>query len=139
MPWKSKKNSEKVASESAILLLKSAQIELNREVRRKLTYEYLGIWTGTLRNTTGAVINNGVLYFGTAVGYGYGFETGNWKKVEQKGSRLYSETYQAARLRRCREADPKWRGQYKRPFMLDTIRDEGVQARIIGRVKRANV
>jgi hypothetical protein len=128
---------QKVAEESTKRLLKAAQVELTKEVRLKLTYEYLGIWTGTLRNTTGAQVKDGVLYFGTNTNYGYAYETGDWRKVPQ--NKLYYDKYLAARKRRAREAEIKWRGKRKRPFLLDTIHDEGVQARILARVRNANV
>lgn len=135
MPWKWKTDDQRLADEARNDLLKAAQIELNREVRKKLTYEYLGIWTGTLRNTTGAIRQGDKLYFGTNVSYGYAYETGDWSNVKEMNM-LYKEKYQEARAKRHREALDEWRGKRKRPFLLDTIHDEGVQARILGRLKR---
>jgi hypothetical protein len=117
-------------------ILRSAMIHFNAEVKRKLTYQYLGIWTGTLRNTTGAILKDGVLYFGTDTGYGMGYETGDWSQANKYGAASYlrrsgftGKTYAEARKERNREAS--WSGDKRhRPFIKDTIEDKSILEKI---------
>lgn len=134
MSWKGKKEGKDIVKNEIGRVLKAISIELNREVKKKLTYEYLGIWTGTLRNTTGALLSTDRVYFGTNTGYGYGYETGDWSRANQYKQIKTGESYYQYRKRNSKRA--AWTGNpKKRPFLRDTIEDKDVQARIVMRLK----
>lgn len=136
MSWKGKKDEKDIVKKEIRRVLSAVSIELNREVKKRLTYEYLGIWTGTLRNTTGAILDNDRVYFGTNTGYGYGYETGNWNRANQYRSAKPGESYYQYKKRVSKRAS--WTGNPKRrPFLRDTIEDKDVQSRISMRLKNA--
>ena len=142
MPWVSHTEKE-VVEKNSKRFLRDVSVEFNREVKRKLTYEYLGIWTGTLRNTTGAIIDGSSVLFGINMGYGYGYETGDWSKANQYGNNSFlrkngyaGESYAEYRKRNPKKAE--WSGdKHKRPFVKDTIEDKDVQSRIMMRFRNA--
>jgi hypothetical protein len=134
MPIRNEKSNELIDREINSKLLKAMQIEFNREVKRKLTYKYLGVWTGYLRDSTGALIKGNTLYFGTGPWYGYGYETGDWSRVPKDPTGNQFKEYLKYKLRNPQRAS--WSGdKRKRPFMLDTINDPQVQANIVNRMR----
>lgn len=143
MPFRKRKEPKTIIEQSQVKILRAATIELNREVKKKLTYQYLGIWSGTLRNTTGAILDKYRIYFGTDTGYGLGYETGNWSKAGQYGAKSYlrkngytGQSYYQYRKQNGRRAS--WSGdKKKRPFLRDTIEDKTVMAKINARLKNA--
>jgi hypothetical protein len=120
-------------------------IEFNSELKKKLTYNYLGIWTGALRKTTMALSDGRKVFVGTNMNYGYGYETGDWSKVNTISTKdfLRANGFTGKSYYQFKKQNPRtasWTGDSKhRPFMFDTIKSVEVQARISGRLKNANV
>lgn len=98
-----------------------------RSLQKKLTWQYLGIQSDTLRPGTHAITDKSTVYVGTIPWYGHAYETGNWKRW--KGREGNKKKY-----KRNRKAT--WAGEKKhRPFMSDTIKDKKNLAQIARRVK----
>lgn len=95
-------------------IAKSAMIAYTRSMKEKLTYRYLGVQSGTLRNETNAIVSDMTVYPGTNPWYGHAYETGNWNRWKGKTSEKQK------RWKRTRKAT--WSGDRKhRPFMRDTL------------------
>lgn len=109
------------------LILRSTMIVFNRAVKKLLTYEYLGIQSGMLRNQTNAIVKKKVLYFGTNPWYGIAYETGDWERWAKRPE----PNEWKPRNRRA-----NWRGdRKKRPFLIDTIESQINQKEITQRIK----
>lgn len=120
-------------------VLRKAQVLLQREVKKKLTYEYLGIRTSMGKQTTNAILKNKVLYFGTNPKYMIAYETGKWG--EYKMSRAEKKRYRKAlKTSNVSQIRATWKGKRsKRPFLLDTIKDKEINRVLIAELKRANI
>ena len=110
--------------------------EYTRGVKKRLTWQYLGVQTGTLRNETNAVTDGPKCYVGTIPWYGHAYETGNWDRWKGRGSE------NDKKYKRSRRAT--WTGDRKhRPFMKDTIKDQkstkGIARRVRERLRRQGI
>ncbi len=108
-------------------IAKSASAEFTRGLKQRLTYWYLGVQSGTLRNQTNAVSDNMTVYAGTIPWYGHAYETGDWDRW--KGRIGNKKEY-----KRSRKAS--WAGlKSHRPFLSDTIKSKTTMKGIAIRAK----
>jgi integrase len=124
----------KVLSSNEETFLKYLKADIVKRIYRKLDGGYLGVRTGQLRRTTGAVIDykNSRLIVGTRMPYGVAYETGRkaYFKATKKQEKYQVNVY--------KQANPAWRGKILRPFMRDSIREsEEAFRRVIRRLVKA--
>lgn len=127
--------SETIQNDLDKRFLRAVFVELNLGVNTKLTGWFLGVYTGYLRDTTNAIIQNGMVYFGTMAWYGYNFEIGDWSIRRPDAG--YNSGYRAFREKRDWKPQNRWTGEHgHRPFLSDTIKDDttrtGIEARLKG-------
>jgi hypothetical protein len=109
------------------VIAQSMMATYTRSVKLLLTWKYLGVQSGTLRNETNAMSEGNTAYLGTIPWYGHAYETGNWDRW--KGREGNKKAW-----KRSRKAT--WSGNKKhRPFMKDTIRDKRNTANVARRVR----
>lgn len=109
------------------IIAESMMTEYNRDLKKKLTWQYLGVQTGALRSQTNAISEGPKCYVGTIPWYGHAYETGEWDRW--KGREGIKKNW-----KRTRKAS--WSGDKKhRPFMKDTIRDPRSMTGIARRVR----
>jgi len=119
--YEEKLNFKEEIAKKKMIFLRILKTHYQILVSRKLTYQYLGIWTRSLIRTTQTNIKNGKLIFSTDMDYGKAYETGKWKDVKNNKSDRYSDKYRDVLKRRGRNAVLNWENPKKRPFMRDTI------------------
>lgn len=107
-----------------MLAIKKAVLRL---MKQKLTYQYLGVRTGFLRNSVDTVMDvaKKEVYVTVGADYGRAYETGDWSNVKPG---LISDKYRKIVKKARREADSFWYKKKKRPFMRDSIRDANISA-----------
>lgn len=102
---------------------------LDREIKKKVSGQYLAVATGTLRRSIFFTFSERLkqLVVGVNALHGVAYETGDWStfrdRVTKQDQRDYARNYrQIAKLRNKRAA---WIGPHgKRPFIADTIKEQ---------------
>lgn len=117
------------------VIAESMMVTYTRDLKKRLTWQYLGVQSGTLRNQTNAMSEGNTAFVGTIPWYGHAYETGDWARWKgREGNKK--------KWKRTRKAS--WTGDKKhRPFMSDTIRDpkstKDIARRVRTRLKNENL